>query len=129
MSSYFAKLDAKAGNLRFSPSRNGAIDQGWNYTAQGINGAATRRTTLPGAKVEIDFVGTSIQFFGQASPNSYRISVNGSSPVSGQPQGDLLGGIEGLDIGNHTVSLEVTNGASEIGITRVEVYLALGQAK
>jgi hypothetical protein len=120
---YNITIGSQASNIRYHPARNGPIEESWNLTysqtndftlkANGI-GVPSRRTTHAGAKIEMDWFGTAAYLFGFAKPSTYCISVDGGEEQDGQPAGELLGKVEGLEYGNHTLSLEVVDGGSSV---------------
>jgi hypothetical protein len=108
--------------LRYTPQRNGPIGSGWNLTYTGTSktrigvvavGNDSRRTSFTGAAVEFDWFGTAVYLYGLGEEGKYKISIDGTEEVDigrGSEQ-DLLGRVEGLDYGNHTVSLECVEGS------------------
>jgi hypothetical protein len=123
MPDYTFTLDVRAGNLRFLPSRNGPRESGWNYTNLGSQaGVPSRQTTFVGAALEIDWVGTGIELFGEATPSSYNLSLTDTSSVHIPPNQSSLGAsslgrFSNLENTNHTLRFEVTDGTTQTNIT------------
>jgi hypothetical protein len=125
MTTYTLPLDARAANVRYYPSRDGPVEKGWNYPP---NSGGIRKTTFAGAKIDIDWVGTGIQLFGIASQSAYNLTLDGGEPQVGQPMSDgTLGTFSELDNKNHTVSIEVVGGSSEVVFSQAHLTLQLGE--
>jgi hypothetical protein len=126
MTSYNFSLDARAANIRYLPTRDGPIEQGWSYIPD--HGGA-RRTTFAGARAEIDWFGTAIEIQGAAEPSTYRIFLDEGEPQDGQPTSDgMLGTFTDLENKNHTLALEVVQGSAEVRFYQVKVTIQLGEA-
>lgn len=122
-------VDPSCGILRYSPNRDGPIKQGWNYTGDYQHTAhqiSARQSSLQGAKVEVDWIGTGIQLYGDAQAGAaYQFTIDGGGSldvVTGK-----LGTFEGLDFKNHTLSLEiVSSGDSVVTLNRLSLILEDG---
>jgi hypothetical protein len=117
-------LNARDGNIRYSPPREDPAEQGWGYADDDFG---TMNSSIVGAKIEIDWVGTAVKLYGTGQPSAYRLTLNGSSPID-QPTADgVLGEYSGLENWNHTVTLEIVQGSSEVTFSRVSLTFQLGE--
>ncbi|KAK1220824.1 hypothetical protein PQX77_016395 [Marasmius sp. AFHP31] len=136
---YNITLSSQTATISYSPAREGRVNAGWNstYSAGGRSGpnlprpqgvgADYHRTTLAGASLELEWDGTAVYLYGNASAGSYRISVDGVDIGASNdvPTGGLLGSKTGLKYGSHTVKLEVL-GTGEVAFQYAEATIGVG---
>ena len=85
-------LSSQAAVLHYSPARDGPIESGWNvtysdspdatYARQTLGrGANAHRTSVSGASVALDWVGTAVVVYGRAAAGEvgYTIAVDGNA--------------------------------------------------
>lgn len=116
MALYNLTFNPISGNLRYSPTRDGPQEEGWNYDSNG-----QRRPALVGATVEFDWFGTAVYIQGDGAGGSYDFKVDGVLHTSQKWPLGYLAICDGLDATkNHTVSMTVKSGVlalKEISIT------------
>ncbi|KAL0956634.1 hypothetical protein HGRIS_002768 [Hohenbuehelia grisea] len=70
------------------------------------NGTSMHITALNGASVSLQWQGTGVQVFGNATQASYSITLDGvAQPNSSTPQGSILASFSDLQNTNHTIQL------------------------
>ncbi|KAL0575307.1 hypothetical protein V5O48_006658 [Marasmius crinis-equi] len=135
---YNVTLSSQTASISYSPAREGSIDAGWNSTysagsrdtgygrPQGL-GTNYHRTTLTGASLEFEWIGTAVYLYGNATAGSYSITVDGQDVGASNdvPQGGLLGRKIGLKYGDHTAKLTVL-GKGEVAFEYAQVTIGLG---
>ncbi|TCD60918.1 hypothetical protein EIP91_009291 [Steccherinum ochraceum] len=132
---YNVTVSSQTASIVYAPKRDGDPTAGWNVTyssgtsntgfgvPQGV-GTDSHWTTHDGASLQLSWVGTAVYLYGDASPASYSIDVDGTS-VPSIGQGGVLASKTGLDYGNHTVTL-TTHGANQVRFQHAEVTVGLG---
>ncbi|TCD60920.1 hypothetical protein EIP91_009293 [Steccherinum ochraceum] len=132
---YNVTISSQTASIVYAPNRDGDPTAGWNVTyssgtsntgfgvAQGV-GTDSHWTTHDGASLQLSWVGTAIYLYGDASPASYSIDVDGASAPS-IGQGGILGSKTGLDYGNHTVTL-TTHGTDQVSFQYAEATIGVG---
>ncbi|KAK1229242.1 hypothetical protein PQX77_007706 [Marasmius sp. AFHP31] len=75
-------------------------------------GADFHRSTKAGASITFNWLGTAIYVYGNATKDSYRLSVDGQNVYEtfDVPEGGLLGSMTGMQYEEHTAMLEVVGG-------------------
>lgn len=74
-----------------------------------IPGTSSHVTSLAGASVQIDFVGSAVSVFGQGAAGAYSTTLDNGSAVTGSPAGSMLATYGGLDPSTkHTLVLKAT---------------------
>ncbi|KAK7053008.1 hypothetical protein VNI00_004329 [Paramarasmius palmivorus] len=118
---YNITVSSSAASLKYSPARDTRIEWGWNitysdgvynspYGPQGI-GSAIHRTTKSDSTIELNWVGTAVYLYGNATRFSYRITVDGVDIGDTGGQG-LLGSKTGLQYGEHSAVLTALGGST-----------------
>ena len=118
---YNITISSQCPNFQYYPARDGLINQGWNVTYSGSNdsqwyfdgvseigvGIPSHRTALPGAYVELRWLGTAIYLYGSVSPYSvHSIQVDGiEARGTGDLNSGLLARVIGLPYGPHKLHL------------------------
>jgi hypothetical protein len=131
---YNITVSSSAASLKYSPARDTQIDWGWNitysdgiysspYGPQGI-GSAIHRTTNPGSTIELNWVGTAVYLYGNATRVSYQITVDSVDigDVGGQ---GLLGSKTELQYGEHSAVLTALGG-STVSFWYADVTIGVG---
>ncbi|KAF8588650.1 hypothetical protein K439DRAFT_1334800 [Ramaria rubella] len=88
-------------------------------------GTSLHVTSLDGAALTIEWVGTGISLFGSAFKAAYTLSLDGGEPSLGLPTGELLGAYQGLEQKQHTIALIAHPNASLIN---PDSYVAFDRA-
>jgi hypothetical protein len=79
-------------------------------TDESSDQTSSHRTSLFGAYVSLQWAGTAVVLYGNASSGSYKIAIDGASPVSGAGSvSDILASYSGLAYGVHTLTLYVAD--------------------
>jgi hypothetical protein len=83
---------------------------------------------MTGASLESDWIGTAVYLYGSAEPRSYTLFLDNGQPQNGIPDtsSGLLGKFEGLENKNHTIRLQVTDGASPVVFQEALLTIQLG---
>ncbi|KAJ7044564.1 hypothetical protein C8F04DRAFT_1249842 [Mycena alexandri] len=107
----------------YSPDREGSSASAWQsawtdsqdstydatHTQNNIpQGTSSHFTTLAGATVDIDFMGVAVSIYGQGTAGAYTTTLDGASPVTGNPSGSMLATYGGLTDAKHTITLTAT---------------------
>ncbi|KAJ7498701.1 hypothetical protein FB451DRAFT_1426609 [Mycena latifolia] len=72
-------------------------------------GTSTHISSLPGASVQIEFVGVAVSIYGQGTAGAYTTTLDGGKEITGAPSGGLLASYGGLsDADKHTITLKIT---------------------
>ena len=135
---YNITIPSQTASIQYSPTRDGAIDAGWNVTypsglapnagtQQGV-GADFHQTTHDGATLQLSFTGTAIYLYGQATSASFTVAIDGKGSDSTAvtiPQGGLLAAQTGLAYGSHTVTL-TTHGTGLVAFQYAELTIGIG---
>lgn len=139
---YNITITSQTASIVYSPYRDGDPTEGWNVSyslgvkdtgfsvPQGV-GVDSHVTTHDGATMELNWVGTAVYLYGEASSASYSIDVDGStlaSSLASVPQGGLLGSRTGLDYANHTVKL-TTRGSGQVAFQYADLTIGIGYDK
>ncbi|KAF7328540.1 hypothetical protein MVEN_02541600 [Mycena venus] len=106
----------------YNPSREGVASSSWqsswtgspdsNYdsTHQTTNvaaGTSSHFTTLAGAQVQIDFVGSAVSVYGQGTAGAYSTTLDSGNSITGSPVGSMLATYGGLNATTkHTLVLK-----------------------
>ncbi|KAJ7904752.1 hypothetical protein B0H14DRAFT_2664230 [Mycena olivaceomarginata] len=109
----------------YSPDREGVSASSWQsiwtgsadssyditHTQNNIaQGTSSHVTSLAGASVQIDFVGSAVSVFGQGAAGAYSTTLDNGSAVTGSPAGSMLATYGGLDPSTkHTLVLKATS--------------------
>ncbi|KAF9268182.1 hypothetical protein L218DRAFT_1073523 [Marasmius fiardii PR-910] len=120
--------DLKSGWRSFySNSPDSAFDS-TNPTENKASGISSHSTSMQGASLEINFLGTAIWIYGSGSAGAYTTRLNDRDPVDGQPSpsNGLLASYSGLDYKAHTFSLNVTQ-AQSLNITSATMEVGVGK--
>jgi hypothetical protein len=133
---YNITLSSQTASIQYFPSRDGSTSAtGWNVsytnglkdtghsTFQGV-GVDYHQTTLPGAYMELSWVGTAVYLYGNASAGSYIVLVDGEDIGSNSNKG-VLASKSGLDYGNHNVRL-TARGGSQVVFQYAQVTIGMG---
>ncbi|TCD60919.1 hypothetical protein EIP91_009292 [Steccherinum ochraceum] len=122
-------------SILYAPNRDGDPTVGWNVTyssgtintgygvAQGV-GTDSHWNTHDGASLQFSWVGSAVYLFGDASPASFSMAVDGAT-VTSVGHGGLLGSQTGLKYGNHTMTL-ITHGTKQVTFQHAEVTVGIG---
>ncbi|EEB90681.1 hypothetical protein MPER_11078 [Moniliophthora perniciosa FA553] len=133
---YNVTISSQAASLDYFPARDTTIDAGWNVTySDGIQnirygpqgkGTACRQTSLLGARITFNWVGTAVYLYGNATSGSYKIRVDGSD-ITDLPsgQGGVLGVKTGMPYSNHSVVL-IALGGGRVSFWYAEVTIGAG---
>ena len=142
--------------FHYYPSRDGPIDSSWNASfsgspdstwAPGTLGVGVRsflqrqhtfpdlfylktsahRTTLPGASVRLDWLGTAIYLYGSASVGAYTIELDGATTKVETNMPELLFAKSGLTYGSHSLTLHVVLGTSTTSISGAIITVGMGE--
>ena len=154
MNSYnFTLLDTSSPFL-YLPAQDGPIDTSWNASFSEsddstwlpqtigagvsqnglqfhasfepiIHQVSSHRTSLKGASVHLDWIGTAIYLYGRAAPGGYTIRLDGNETTATPDATGLLFSQDELDYGPHSVALEVVEG--EISITSAIITAGVGE--
>jgi hypothetical protein len=73
---------------------------------------SAHRTTLPGASVRLDWLGTAIYLYGDASVGAYTIELDGATTNCETSAPGLLFSKSNLTYGSHSLTLRVVQGTS-----------------
>ncbi|KAJ6568718.1 hypothetical protein B0H19DRAFT_1065528 [Mycena capillaripes] len=106
----------------YNPSREGVSSSSWqsswtgapdsNYdsthkTTNVAAGASSHFTTLAGAQVQIDFVGSAVSLYGQGTAGAYSTTLDSGNFITGSPVGSMLATYGGLNATTkHTLVLK-----------------------
>ncbi|EIN11440.1 hypothetical protein PUNSTDRAFT_63396 [Punctularia strigosozonata HHB-11173 SS5] len=99
------------------------------------NGTSYHVTSLSGAQLSVQWFGTGIQLFGNATGASYDILVDGKASVafSSSLDENVLAAVDDLKQGNHTISLvarpDTNTTASSIAFDRATATISAERAK
>ncbi|KAF9269192.1 hypothetical protein L218DRAFT_994105 [Marasmius fiardii PR-910] len=133
-------LSSQTATILYTPYRDGDRATGWNVsytygaqdfgygTPQGV-GIDYHTTSFPGAALQFNWTGTAVYFYGNASLNTFSITVDDMESLQtfDAPNGGLLGKMEGLDYGDHSAKLTVTDsGGKEVAFQYAQVTIGLG---
>ncbi|KAK1221446.1 hypothetical protein PQX77_015753, partial [Marasmius sp. AFHP31] len=90
-------------------------------------GADFHRSTKAGASITFNWLGTAIYVYGNATKDSYRLSVDGQNvhETFDVPEGGLLGSMTGMQYKEHTAMLEVVGGEG-LAFQYVDLTIGLG---
>jgi len=88
---------------------------------------SAHRTTLPGASVRLDWIGTGIYLYGEASVGAYTIQLDGATADLGASAPGLLFSKSGLTYGPHTLILRVVLGTSTTSISNAIITVGMGE--
>ncbi|KAJ7490356.1 hypothetical protein B0H11DRAFT_1021411 [Mycena galericulata] len=108
----------------YTPDREGISTSSWQSAWSGTpdssydpthtqnnipQGISSHLTTLAGASVQINFIGTAITLYGQGTAGAYTTTLDGGQAISGNPSGSILATYGGLnDTTKHSLLLQVT---------------------
>lgn len=125
----------------YSPSRDGSsIDSTWKvyYTGSDdstydpthqktnlASGTSSHSTTLVGASVSIDFVGTAVNLTGHAAAGAYSTTLDNGQSIIGAPDGANLVSHNGLDYTKHTLVLNVIQ-QQQVDIVSAQLTVGVG---
>jgi len=87
---------------------------------------STHRTGLPGATVRLDWLGTAIYLYGEASLGAYTIQLDGVT-TDGTSAPGLLFAKSGLAYGSHSLTLRVVQGTSTTSISNAIITVGMGE--
>ncbi|KAJ7229701.1 hypothetical protein C8J57DRAFT_1370596 [Mycena rebaudengoi] len=106
----------------YNPSREGVSSSSWqsswtgspdsNYdsthkTTNVAAGTSSHFTTLAGAQVQIDFVGSAVSVYGQGTAGAYSTTLDSGNSITGSPVGSMLVTYGGLNAATkHTLVLK-----------------------
>ncbi|KAI3610097.1 hypothetical protein WG66_007270 [Moniliophthora roreri] len=121
---YNVNISSQSPAIQYSPSRtqlNENIESGWNVTYAhgttripfgplGLSGDSYLQTTLSGAQLSLDWVGTAAYIYGNATSSAaYTLRIDGTEmELPGFPKGNLLGLVTGLPYGSHQLNLSLS---------------------
>ncbi|KAJ7228448.1 hypothetical protein GGX14DRAFT_413230 [Mycena pura] len=104
--------DRESASSGWHSTWTGSPDSSYDSTHTQSNiaqGTSSHVTTLAGATVQFDFVGSAVSVYGQGTAGAYTVTLDGGSPVSGVPMGPMLATYGGLnDSVKHTILLTTT---------------------
>jgi len=130
-------LSSQCATIKYLPFRDGPISTGWNVSYSGTvdstwslqsfgSGTSVHRTTLAGATLQIDWLGTAIYLYGTSSSTSYTYTLDGvPTPAAPDSVGGLLASSINLPYGDHTAVLTV-NAAQEVAFQGAVLTVGVG---
>ena len=89
---------------------------------------SAHRTTLPDASVRLDWIGTAIYLYGEATVGAYTILLDGSTADLGTSAPGLLFSKSGLTYGAHTLTLRVVQGTTTTSVSSAIITVGMGEA-
>jgi len=107
-------------------SYSGTVDSTWQHQSFG-SGTSVHRTTLAGATLQIDWLGTAIYLYGTSPSNSYTYTLDGvPTPAASNSVEGLLASSINLPYGDHTAVLTVVNGPQEVAFQGAVLTVGVG---
>ncbi|KAJ7590623.1 hypothetical protein C8J56DRAFT_538310 [Mycena floridula] len=98
----------------------------WTHTKENAaSGSSLHSTTMVGASVQLQFMGTAVSLTGSGTAGAYNTILDDGQAVTGSPNGENLVSYAGLRYGQHTVRLTVTQ-AQSLNITSAVVEAGIG---
>ncbi|KAJ6628884.1 hypothetical protein B0H10DRAFT_102655 [Mycena sp. CBHHK59/15] len=108
----------------YTPDREGSSSSAWQSSWTGspdssydskhvqpniAQGSSSHFTSLAGATVQIQFMGTAVFIYGQGTAGAYSTTLDGGQEVTGTPSGSALASYTDLsNTDKHTILLKVT---------------------
>ncbi|EEB90109.1 hypothetical protein MPER_11730 [Moniliophthora perniciosa FA553] len=121
---YNITISSQSPAIQYSPPRTTSdenIENGWNVTYAhgtiripfgplGLSGGSFLQTTLSGAQLALDWVGTAAYIYGTAtSSTAYTLWIDGTkTELPDFPKGDLLGLVTELPYASHQLNLSLS---------------------
>lgn len=124
----------------YSPYRDGNLTDSWKVfysnspdasydpthnNSNLASGTSTHSTTMVGASVEIDFMGTAVSLAGSGTAGAYSTSLDNGQAIIGAPSDGNLVSHSGLDYGTHTLVLNVIQN-QQLNLTSALLTVGVG---